>query len=839
MKRIVLILLTIIFIKFSYSQNSGSVIGKITDKQTHEILSGATVSIKGTPISKSTNNEGGFILENLKAGKIILQVSYVGYETTEWPVTISEGITTTANISLSPDDRVGNEVVISASKRPEKIPNAPASIQVIGKKELEQFTGSNSFELLSKVQGVEFVRTGIDHASINARGLNNAFNNKVLQIVDGRNSMTALSGGLPMHNNFSVVKDDIERIEVVLGPQTALYGPNAHNAIINFITKDPRTSQGITVALSVGNQYQFSGRIRQATQINNKWSYKFSGEYVVGKEFEFYDSIYAGGTVYGPPVAIPEKNTNLDFRHIRGEAHFYYSVTPRSDIIISTGGSNNDAVNTHTGGHLLFRSLTNSFLQGRYVSLHFFVNIYNAWANFGNSFQLGGYTRDFWNRTHSTITDPRDSLRYRLPPDSADIFAMRLGNRVKETPQRLNAEVQYNYKFEKAGLFLVAGLSYQKDKPRAYGITLVDVFQRIYVTQVGAVMQIEKKLPWQFRFIGALRWDNHSNFGNFYSPKIGLVKQIGKGNARITWGKAYSMPSVLNQYAKSNNFFGNGNGITYIPNDSKMSDSVRKTTIPLKPEQVSTWEVGYKGNISQNLYLDINYYNGLSKNFLTPSIGVGGRALYVGDIAVTHPANTAGAISPTDTLKGAQFFTVFNFGDVRVYGLDAGITYRFNRMINLTMKYSWIGSDISKGNIDNDANRDGVVLADEKNLNSPPHRVVVIVSFQNLCKQKMFVNVSTRYVQDYDFYSGQQISTNSGEGHRGKVGPYLKNFDWGSLGGFTTFDLSAGYKFNNMVSVGLNTTNFLNTEQREFAGSSLIGRIIMFELKLQVPNNRK
>ena len=73
---------------------------------------------------------------------------------------------------------------------------------------------------------------------------NNAFNGKVFQIVDGRNSMTALSGSLPMYNNSSIVKDDIERIEVVLGPQTALYGPNAHNAIINFITKDPRTSQG-------------------------------------------------------------------------------------------------------------------------------------------------------------------------------------------------------------------------------------------------------------------------------------------------------------------------------------------------------------------------------------------------------------------------------------------------------------------------------------------------------------------------------------------------------------------------------------------------------------------
>ena len=283
MKKILLPLLLVFFSNLSFSQNNGSVNGRVTDKQTNEALLGATVSIKGTTISKVTDNEGNFIIKKLKAGKIILEISYVGYETAEQPVTIVDGNITIANVNLIIDKRIGNAVVVSALMRREKITDAPASIHVISKKELEQFTGSNTFELLSKVQGVEFTRTGIDHASINARGLNNAVNNKVSQIVDGRYSMTAFSSSLAMHNNFSLVKDDIERIEIVLGPQTALYGPNAHNAIINFITKDPRTSQGTTVSLSAGNQYQFSSRIRQATKINNKWAYKLIGEYAAGK----------------------------------------------------------------------------------------------------------------------------------------------------------------------------------------------------------------------------------------------------------------------------------------------------------------------------------------------------------------------------------------------------------------------------------------------------------------------------------------------------------------------------------------------------------------------------
>ena len=111
---------------------------------------------------------------------------------------------------------------MSASKRPEKIVNAPASIHIIGNKELEQFTGSNTFELLSKVQGVEAVRIGVDGINPNARGMNNAFNNKVFHMIDGRNSMNVISQNLMLGNNASAIKEDIEKIEILLGPQTAL-----------------------------------------------------------------------------------------------------------------------------------------------------------------------------------------------------------------------------------------------------------------------------------------------------------------------------------------------------------------------------------------------------------------------------------------------------------------------------------------------------------------------------------------------------------------------------------------------------------------------------------------
>jgi iron complex outermembrane receptor protein len=809
----------------------------VIDGQSNVPLAGATVAIKGHTLSTITDKDGYYSFPSINPGKIILVISYIGYETKEVPVTISEGHNNAAGAVLAFIYKTGDDVVVSASRRPEKITDAPASIQVIGKKELEQFTGSNVGELAAYVQGVEFVRMGVDNVSFNARGLNNAFNNKVFQMVDGRNSMSPLSGSLLMGNNVSVVKDDIERIEILLGPQTALYGPNVHNALFNYITKDPRKYPGTTLAVSVGNQSQFSARLRQAGKIGNKWAYKLTAEQALGRDFEFRDSVRGvGGGVYGPLDTVGER-IDFDFKRIRGEAHVYYYLTSKATIIASAGGSKNTTINTQTAGHNRFVDMSNHFMQVRYTSPRFYATAYNAWADFGESYNVINYTREFWNRTHSRITDPADArftTQGLLSAEEADAFAKQRA-RLRETPKRFNAEAQYNYSFVKQKMVVVAGLSYQNERPRGYGVNLVDSFQRIYITQYGAVLQVDKSLPWNLRFIGAARLDNHSNFGTYASPKLGLMKAVGNGNLRITWGRAVSMPSILYQYATTNNFFfGNGEGITYIPTNSKVTDTASfKTTRRLQPEEVKTWEIGYKGKLQKKLFIDVTLFNGVSRNFFTPSIQVNGRALRVGDKRVTHNPLFAGQVDGNGALRNARFSTIFNFGDVKVYGVDVGTNYQFNKSVNLALQYSWLGSNISKGLPQNDANSDGFVTDDEKSLNSPRHRGAVIISFQNLFKQKAFATVSARYVEQYDFYSGLQISTKAGEGRWGR---FAKNFDWGPLGGFTTFDVRAGYQLNSQLSAGMNITNLFNAEQREFAGSPAIRRLIMFELKVQVPD---
>jgi iron complex outermembrane receptor protein len=854
MKNLLLLMLMFCFQLTVFAQNTGRISGKITDKQSGEPLIGATVTVRGSGASAISDNDGMFTISNVKTGKITIEISYVGYADVVLTVDVAAGSTASADAALSVSGRPGSEVVVTASKRPEKITRAPATISVIGAKDFDQLSSFNVGELASKVQGVEFIRTGVTGVGFNARGFNNAFNAKILMMTDGRNSMMAGSSGLPAGIMNTVIKEDIERLEIVLGPNSALYGPNAHNGIANTITKDPRKWQGTDLVVGGGSREVFSGRARIATKINNKWAYKLTGEYTTGKDFEWHDSVYAGGSVYGPALAIPERIPTYQFRHMRGEAHVYYSITPKSDLIASYGGSDNNFNSVNNTGRNQIRGWKFSYLQLRYVSPRLFVQAYETWTNVGKSYGVPGYTRDYWNRTHSTITDPSSPLYAsvgRLPPDSAEMYALRLGNMFKEESKRFNAEAQYNYNFSNIGLNMIVGASYQKDNPKTFGTVLIDANEEVEITQYGGAVQLEKTLPADIKLVAAARLDHHSLFGSLFAPKVGLVKGVPGGAVRLTWGKAFAAPIILFQRASVFGLvFGNGNGVTYIPNGAKFSEATQqKITTPLNPEEIDTWELGYKGTLGKKLYIDVNGYYGTSINFLSPALTVGGRALKVGDIPITTPLLIPGTVT-NDTLKNAAFSTYFNYGEVKSYGIDLGLNYFFTDNISLAIKYSWFGSDITEDNIKNDANKDGYVSLEERSLNAPGNRLASTLSFQNLCKGKAFVNLSVRWVEQFDMYSGNQISTEAGQGKRGLVyggkNPingvdryYIKNYDWGPLGGFTTFDISAGIKLNNMLSLGAGVSNLFDTDQREFVGSPLIGRLFSFELKAHVPNSAK
>jgi outer membrane receptor for ferrienterochelin and colicins len=820
-----------LFMSFnSFAQTK--IAGKVLDNETGSGLPGVNVVVKGTAVGTITDNDGAFSIEVKRTPPFTLLFSYVGYGTQELIVDGSN--LDNLEVKMTAGTLLSDEVVVSASRRPEKLTEAPSAISVINSSDFERAPTFNIGELASKLQGVEFVRTGVNGVGFNIRGFNNAFNAKILTLTDGRNSMMAGGSGLPAGIMNTVIKEDIERFEVVLGPASALYGPNAHNGVVNLITKDPRRSEGTTLVLSAGNQDVVSARLRRAQKINDKFAYKVNLEYSRGKDFEFRDSVYVGGAAFGlPATSVAERNVDFNFRHIRGEAALYYSVNKNSDIIVSYGGSQNNFLGVNNVGRNQIRDWRFSYLQARYVSPHVFAQVYYTWTNVGSTYGITPYTRDYHNLSNATTPA-------KLTPNEAEAFALRLGNRFKETSGRWNAEVQYNGTWKK--FFFVIGASYQKDLPNTYGTSLVDAPDAqgnqnlITIQQFGGVLQVERELGAGFKFVAAARLDNHSVFGNLFAPKGGLLWNGLGGTFRATYGRAFAAPIILFQSANVFNLvFGNGNGITYIP----LGGQNEVSTTPIKPESLGTFEIGYKGVIAKKLFVDVNGYYSDTKNFLSPTITLLGRAVRVGDV-------------PVNPVNPNAFLTYFNYGKVASYGVDLGLNYMASQYINIGFKYSYFGSDITQDKIENDANQDGYVSAEEKSLNAPKNRIVANVALNNLFNKKFFANFSMRWVQAFDFYSGNQIATAEGAGQRGRVliGPgtnritgqvrttdtfALKNFNYGALGGFTSFDFSAGYRFSKMVQLGGGVSNIFNAKQREFVGSPIIGRLYSFELRFNLP----
>ena len=584
-------------------------------------------------------------------------------------------------------------------------------------------------------------------------------------------------------------------------------------------------------------------------------AFKVTGEFTRGQDFTFNDSVYVGNnSFYGPVRAVPEKVKTYDFKHMRGEAALYYQIRPSIDLIVSYGGSVNNFLAVNNVGRNQIVGWKFSYLQARYVSPRVFGALYYTWTNVGNSYGIASYTRDYTNRVGSLITDPQSPLFPvvgRLTPERADAFALRFGNKFKEQSGRVNGEIQYNNAWTRLGLNLVASASFQQDYPNTFGTSLADSNvpgeqsqNLIRITQMGGAVQLEKKLPAGFRLIGAARLDNHSVFGNLFAPKLALIKNVPGGSVRLTYGRAYAAPIILFQYANVFGIvFGNGQGLRYLPNGKNPNDAgAELVTDPLRPEQIGTWETGYKATIGKKFYVDVNAYYSQTKNFLSPAISVGGRALSVGDIAIpTARLLLPGAVNAQGVLSGAAFSTYFNYGDVASWGADLGVNYFITPDVTLGVKYSYFNSDITDNNIKNDANRDKFVSDEERSLNASKNRFSTTLSFANLAKGKVYANLSLRWVEQFNFYSGSQIGSAAGQGKRGMVrGPiaangtqvtYLKNFDYGPLGGFTTVDVSGGYRLTRVFSVGAGVSNLFNVKQREFVGSPLIGRLISLEVK--------
>ncbi|MGE3824094.1 MAG: TonB-dependent receptor plug domain-containing protein, partial [Bacteroidia bacterium] len=209
-----------------------TITGVVTDEN-GETMVGVIITEKGTTNATISDIDGKYSI-NVTSDNAKLVFKFVGYQETE----METGTNATVNLKLKPSTVDLNPVVISASRKEEKVMSAPAAVAVITSKEINSKVYTTPSEYVVGTPGVDVIRTGIATNNVVTRGFNNIFSAAMMTLMDYRiasiPSLRVNVGVLVPVNNF-----DIERVEVLKGPASAMYGANSANGVVHYITRSP------------------------------------------------------------------------------------------------------------------------------------------------------------------------------------------------------------------------------------------------------------------------------------------------------------------------------------------------------------------------------------------------------------------------------------------------------------------------------------------------------------------------------------------------------------------------------------------------------------------------
>ena len=221
-------------------KSDANIIGHVLDKKTSEHLPYITIALKGTTIGTVTDATGHYFLKNLPEGNFMMEVSSVGYKTVTRSVTLKKGKTLEENFELEEDAIALDGVVVSANRSETTRRLAPTLVNVVDLKLFETTNSSTLSQGLNFQPGVR-VETNCQNCGFQQVRINGLDGPYTQILIDSRPVFSALSG---VYGLEQIPASMIERVEVMRGGGSALFGSSAIAGTINIITKEPLRNSG-------------------------------------------------------------------------------------------------------------------------------------------------------------------------------------------------------------------------------------------------------------------------------------------------------------------------------------------------------------------------------------------------------------------------------------------------------------------------------------------------------------------------------------------------------------------------------------------------------------------
>ena len=606
--------------------SDANVFGHVLDKETGEHLPFITVMLKGTTIGTTTDNSGHYFLKNLPDGKFTLKFKYLGYKTVTREVTLVKGKTQEINVELEEDRIALDGVVVSANRSETSRRLAPTLVNVIDSKLFKTTNAVNLAQGLNFQPGVR-VETNCQNCGFQQVRINGLDGPYTQILIDSRPIFSALSG---VYGLEQIPANMIDRVEVMRGGGSALFGSSAIAGTINIITKEPlRNSGELTHTISsIGGSSAFDNNTTLNASLvtdNSK-----AGMYIFGqnRHRSGYDHDGDGYT------ELPKlKNQTVGFRS-------YLKTSTYSKLTFEYHHMNE----YRRGGNLLDRPPHEADIAEQ---------LEHSIDGGGLKFDL--FSSDYKHRL-SVFTSAQNTDRDSYYGTTQDPNAYG-----KTTDLTFMAGTQYAYSFDKF-LFmpsdLTAGLEYNYDhlKDEMIGYNRY-TNQKVHIESLFLQNEWKNKM-WSF-LIGA-RMDKHNMIDNvIFSPRANVrFNPTEDINIRASYSSGFRAPQAFDE---DMHISAVGGEIAMIQRAKDLKEE--------KSQSLSTsvdFYHRFKNGIQTNFLIE-GFYTSLSDVFVLEDIGKDEQ----GNI-IKERRNGSGAKVMGLTLEGKSVLSSW-------LSLQAGVTLQRSR----------------------------------------------------------------------------------------------------------------------------------------------------------------
>ena len=522
-----------------YSQTQIS--GSVGDSETMSGIPGVNVIIDGTNIGTVTDFDGNFSLNTSQDLPLTIVISYVGYSAERVEVTSANQ---DISVMLSAGQNL-EEVVISASRRAQKVTEAPASVSVISTRQIENSPqASEPARLLVSVPGVQIQQQTANTLNLEMRAGSGTFGTSTFVMQDNRFLITP-SAGTFFSFQQSLSNLDLASVEVVRGAAGVLYGPGVTSGVVHFRTKSPIDYPGNSASLWAGELNTLGSEFRIARSNNDKtFGWKINARVNSGDDFTYDDEseLTAAGITVNRIIRQPViTNKAVD-----------PLLSQNGPILLDRTGDENAIIGDYS--NISF----NTTLEWRPSDTSNY-QVSGGITNGGGLFfqDLGiGYAdgTSYWGQAQATLGNwyGQVSVDYN-DGGQEDNPTFLYGTGLRQVAKRRSLEAQLQYNFDMPWLFdseWTVGWDYRDTMSDSEYTLFGRNDDDDQYTINGIYGQGTLKFSDKVDLVIAGRYDqmNFISVGEF-APRAALVyKPTEKTTWRLSYNKALSGPSALQQY---------------------------------------------------------------------------------------------------------------------------------------------------------------------------------------------------------------------------------------------------------------------------------------------------